>query len=153
MENCGQARETAANCDFTKRVGCYGFGEDAVSFADVQCAILPVSGDDAHAITKWIADFDRLMDTLGAGQNSRLIFARRLLSGSAAALMRSVIANQWNDLKEQLIIEFDRHVDRCNKNLQHENHQTRRTDPPIRAGNADIWVTRSFRGERVGAVY
>lgn len=85
---------------------------DEISFADVQCAIAPFTGDDNYRITKWIEDFERLMESLNSSQNHRLLCARRLLGGSAAILMRSAAVNSWNALKEQLIIEFDRQVDR-----------------------------------------
>lgn len=76
---------------------------EEVAFVDVQCAIAPFSGDDAYKVANWVANYDRLMDTLGASLNSRLLCARRLLCGSVAMLMRSVSAESWYELRDQLI--------------------------------------------------
>lgn len=64
-----------------------------------------------YRVRKWILDNERLMQSLGASDND-LLCARRLLGGSAALLMHSTAPSTWIELKEQLLDEFDRHVDR-----------------------------------------
>lgn len=85
---------------------------ERICFEDVQCAVSMFTGDDTYIVKKWIADFDGLMDGLGASQNIRLLFARRLLSGSASLVMKSAVVDTWRELKQQLILEFDRPVKR-----------------------------------------
>lgn len=83
-----------------------------LDYADVQCAILPFSGDDAYGIAKWLDDYRRIMDSFDADENLRLLFARRLMNGSAGMLLRTVSANTWPELQQELLLEFDRRVDR-----------------------------------------
>ena len=83
-----------------------------IEFTDIQHAIVPFTGDTAYNIKKWIADFERIMDSASADMRTRLLFARRLMSGSATLLLITVKADTWIELKKQLVDEFDRKVDR-----------------------------------------
>lgn len=53
-----------------------------LDFADIQHAISSFSGDDTYGIRKWMVDFQQLMDTTGADEHQRLLFARRLMDPS-----------------------------------------------------------------------
>ena len=83
-----------------------------IDFIDIQHAIVPFTGDTAYGIQKWINDFERIMDTAKADMRTRLLFARRLMAGSAALLLITVHADTWPELKAQLMSEFDRRSSR-----------------------------------------
>lgn len=100
-----------------------------VLFADVQCAIAQFTGDDMYRVRKWIGDYERLMNSMNASANARLLCARRLLGGSAALFMRSVAANTWFELRDQLIDEFDRQVDRRDVYKQLANRCIQKNEP------------------------
>lgn len=86
--------------------------EHTFAIADVQCAIAPFTGNDSFGILKWLNDFERLMDSFNVDVNSRLLYCRRLLNGDAAVLMRSLSCNSWDELKQELVNEFNQRVDR-----------------------------------------
>ena len=102
-----------------------------IDFTDIQHAIVPFTGDTTYGIRKWIADFDRIMDTAQADMRTRLLFARRLMAGSAALLRITICFDTWPELKCQLIEEFDRKVDRQDVYVQLSQRKIRK-DEPIR---------------------
>lgn len=83
-----------------------------IDFADIQCTITPFNGDDGYVIIKWLEDFNLIMDSFEADEHSRLLFARRLLSGSANMMLQTVVVKTWRELQDALMNEFDRPIAR-----------------------------------------
>ena len=71
------------------------------------------------------------MDSACADMRTRLLFARRLMSGSATLLLITVKADTWIELKKQLVDEFDRKVDRQDVYFQLAQRKIQK-DEPIR---------------------
>lgn len=83
-----------------------------IDFEDVRCVVQKFTGDDSHRVEKWVDDFERTMASFGAAEHIRLLFARRLLGGSAILLLQTVNVNTWPALRAELLREFGRRIDR-----------------------------------------
>lgn len=99
-----------------------------VEFSDVQYTISPFSGDDLYRITKWLDDFERVMDSVDGNARHRLLFCRRLCTGSAAILLRTITANTYEELKKQLMLDFNRKIDRHNVYVQFASRRIKKDD-------------------------
>ncbi|XP_073843779.1 uncharacterized protein [Musca autumnalis] len=107
--------------------------KSVATFADVEGAMPKFSGDDAYTISKWVQDFDRITDVIKCTEAEKFIYARRMLTGSAALFLRRTKANSWLSLKKELEVEFQKTVgakeilrkldarkwDRAGENLHH----------------------------------
>lgn len=73
-------------------------------------ALPKFSGDNQLIITKWIQEFDNITNVMKCSKTEQFIYARRMLKGSAALLLRSTKSNSWEGLKKELVNEFGRVV-------------------------------------------
>lgn len=99
-----------------------------LEFTDIQHAIAPFSGDNTYGIRKWLIDFNNIMDASFADNRIRLLFARRLMTGSAAIFLRNVTADTWDILQQQLVREFGRQINRRDIYLQLASRSIRRDE-------------------------
>lgn len=78
-----------------------------ISHIDVEKSMFPFSGDDAMGITTWIKDFQDIASLLQWGEAEKLIYAKRLLTGTARLFLRSSDSfSSWDQLKQALSGEF-----------------------------------------------
>lgn len=84
----------------------HGFGQQ-FSFRDVEESLERFTGDDMRDVNKWIREFEETSEMLGWNDLQRIIFARRLLNGSAKLFIASEgVIRQWRQFRELLIGEF-----------------------------------------------
>ncbi|XP_073813194.1 uncharacterized protein [Musca autumnalis] len=80
------------------------------TFADVEGALPKFTGDDGYAVTKWVAEFQKVTNVLDCTAAEKFIFARRMLAGSAGLFLRATKAKSWKELKEELCNEFQKTI-------------------------------------------
>lgn len=61
-----------------------------VSFADIESSLNVISGDDAADLCKWALDFEEAIQAFQLDQRTAMMFARRLLRGTARAWLPSI---------------------------------------------------------------
>ncbi|KAJ0179012.1 hypothetical protein K1T71_005787 [Dendrolimus kikuchii] len=67
----------------------------------------PFTGDDTYPITNWLTDFNDTANLMEWNNLEKLIYAKRLLSGTAKLFLRSLGSiTSWDTLKESLLEEF-----------------------------------------------
>lgn len=77
------------------------------SFRDVEESLERFSGDDARDVKKWIREFEETSEMCGWNNLQMIMFARRLLSGSAKLFISSEgVIREWDYFKELLLGEF-----------------------------------------------
>lgn len=91
--SCAAAEQVAASSLFT--------------FKDMEESISHVSGEDELDVVAWISEFEQMSTIVGWNALQKLIFAKRLLKGSAR-LFAKTISNvlSWSVLKSKLLREF-----------------------------------------------
>lgn len=78
-----------------------------ISHTDLEKSMFPFSGDDAIGIETWIKDFQDIASLMQWSEIEKLIYGKRLLTGTARLFLRSSDSySSWNDLKEALVEEF-----------------------------------------------
>lgn len=65
------------------------FDSNRPSFRDVEEALIKFSGDDTYSIVKWVEDLEEMATVLKWSDVEKLIFGKRLLTGTAALFIRS----------------------------------------------------------------
>ncbi|KAH8293303.1 hypothetical protein KR054_000634, partial [Drosophila jambulina] len=81
--------------------------ETIIDISDLDALIQPFSGDNGYSVFRWIDDFSNIMDIYGVSEKKCIIFAKRLLTGSARAFMNETAALNWSRLRAELISVFD----------------------------------------------
>lgn len=99
-----------------------------IEFSEVQYAIATFTGDDTYGVQKWLIDFNLIMDSFETDAPTRLMFARRLMSGSAALFLRTITAESWDVLQREMVREFDRPTSRSDTYLQLSRRRIRRDE-------------------------
>lgn len=79
-----------------------------IEFSDIDYSLQRFNGDDNYRITKWVNDFEEILASGRVDERDKLIFARRMMDGTARKFLTTIQAQNWISLKEQLIDEFDR---------------------------------------------
>ncbi|KAJ0178585.1 hypothetical protein K1T71_005360 [Dendrolimus kikuchii] len=78
-----------------------------ISFSDLEKSMTPFTGDDTYPITNWLTDFNDTANLMEWNNLEKLIYAKRLLSGTAKLFLRSLGSiTSWDTLKESLLEEF-----------------------------------------------
>ena len=102
-----------------------------LTFEDVKDSLGKFSGDDVPNVSQWIRDFEEMAEVCGWSDIHMVVFARKLLTGSAQAFARQErCTKSWAKFKKALADEFpdivsDREVH------QELAHRTKRTDESL----------------------
>ena len=102
-----------------------------LTFEDVKDSLGKFSGDDVPNVSQWIRDFEEMAEVCGWSDIHMVVFARKLLTGSAQAFARQErCTKSWAKFKKALVDEFpdivsDREVH------QELGHRTKRTDESL----------------------
>lgn len=98
-------------------------GGPKFSFKDIEECIEPYSGDDNREVYQWLDEFESTCDLLDLGELHRVIFARRLLKGSAKLFINAEgVVRNWATFRQLLICEFGETV---NSSVVHKKLQNR----------------------------
>lgn len=82
-------------------------GRSSFTFKDIEESIEHFTGDDQKDIGKWLRDFEEMSELIGWNDLQRLIYARRLMRGTAKLFINSgELVNSWEHFQELLISEF-----------------------------------------------
>ena len=102
-----------------------------LTFEDVKDSLGKFSGDDVPNVSQWIRDFEEMAEVCGWSDIHMVVFARKLLTGSAQAFARQErCTKSWAKFKKALVDEFPDIVsDR--KVHQELAHRTKRTDESL----------------------
>lgn len=77
------------------------------SFRDAEESLETFSADDNRDVRQWIREFESMSELLGWSELQMLLFARRMLRGSAKLFISSEgVIKSWRVMKESLISEF-----------------------------------------------
>lgn len=79
-------------------------------FRDVEESIHHFSGDDNFSVEKWLNHFEECADVMEWDSKMRLVYGKRLLSGTAKLFLRTVSIKNWRELKVALLEEFSNKV-------------------------------------------
>ncbi|XP_073844186.1 uncharacterized protein [Musca autumnalis] len=82
--------------------------ENVVTFADIEAALPKFTGDDGYAVTKWVAEYEKITNVLNCTEAAKFLYARRMLAGSAGLFVRGAKAESWLALKKELCDEFQK---------------------------------------------
>lgn len=78
-----------------------------ISFNDLEKSMTPFTGDDTYPIKTWISDFEDTATLMEWTEIEKIIYSKRLLSGTAKLFLRSLGSiTSWVVLKELLKEEF-----------------------------------------------
>lgn len=69
------------------------------SFKDIEEAIPSFSGDDTYPVLRWIDQFEESARVFKLDDDSKFVYSKRLLTGTARLLMRAVTVRTWFDVK------------------------------------------------------
>ena len=79
-----------------------------LTFEDVEGSLKKFSGDDLLNVTQWIRDFEEMAEVCGWSDIHMVVFARKLLTGSAQAFVRQErCMKSWAKFKMALVDEFE----------------------------------------------
>lgn len=78
-----------------------------ISFHDVERATVPFTGDDTYPLQTWLEEFEEMAILMEWTDVEELIYAKRLLQGTARLFLRSLgPVKSFMELKKALIDEF-----------------------------------------------
>ena len=78
-----------------------------LNFKDVEDSIRPFDGSDKCPIQRWIADFEDLASVFEWSELQKLIFGKKMLTGTAKIFVQSEgVIKTWRQLKKCLLSEF-----------------------------------------------
>lgn len=78
-----------------------------VSFHDLEKSMIPFSGDDTYPIKTWLNDFGDTARLMNWSEVEKIIYAKRLLTGTAKLFLRSLgNVKTWSELRQELLEEF-----------------------------------------------
>lgn len=75
-----------------------------LEFNDIEFTLQKFTGDDNYRVKKWIADYEEILASGFVEERDKLIYARRLMDGTAKKMLITVSAANWNDLKSHLYV-------------------------------------------------
>ena len=79
-----------------------------LTFEDVKDSLGKFSGDDVPNVSQWIRDFEEMAEVCGWSDIHMVVFARKLLTGSAQAFARQErCTKSWAKFKKALVDEFE----------------------------------------------
>lgn len=77
-----------------------------ISINDLEKSMTSFSGDDDYAISSWIEEFEEVSSLMQWNDVEKLIYAKRLLVGTAKLFIRTSKFKSWDTLKKELEDEF-----------------------------------------------
>lgn len=77
-----------------------------LSFKDIEEAVPTFSGDDNYSVKQWVRSFEEAKVLHRWDEQQALIFAKRLLKGTAKIFLRSAHCTSWPELRTSLTKEF-----------------------------------------------
>lgn len=80
------------------------------SFRDIEESMNSFAGKGAYTVKRWINEIEQSAIVFNWSELQRLVYAKKLLKGTARNFLRTIEANTWEELKEQLCDEFDESV-------------------------------------------
>ena len=80
----------------------------AIDFHDIEHAVPYFTGDDSYNVKKWVEDYETVVGSLECNERQKLLFARRLLRGTAQMILRTEKVDSWLCLKDILNQQFYR---------------------------------------------
>lgn len=98
---------------------------------DLEHALHPFTGDNEYRIRKWVNDYEEILGSGFVDERDKLIFARRMMEGTARRFLMTIKAPDWPSLRDQLIQEFDQQRSRRDVYKQLES-RTIKKDETIR---------------------
>ena len=102
-----------------------------LTFEDVKDSLEKFSGDDLPNVSQWIKDFEEMAEACGWSDIHMVVFARKLLIGSAQAVARQEqYTKSWAKFKKALVDKFS---DTVSDREVHQKlvHRTKRTDESL----------------------
>jgi hypothetical protein len=85
--------------------------KNSINFQDVRESLNTFTGDDTYSVKKWIADLEEMRTVCSWSDVEIFIYAKRLLSGTAALFVRSDTGIcSWPILCSRLLEEFQRQL-------------------------------------------
>ncbi|XP_062532887.1 uncharacterized protein K02A2.6-like [Bombyx mori] len=90
---------------------CFAEPAPQISFCELEKSMTAVSGDDAYGVDTFIKDFEDIANLMQWTGIEKLIYAKRLLKGTAKLFLRSLTGTTtWELLKTGLKEEFGLHL-------------------------------------------
>lgn len=77
-----------------------------MDFLSFEAMVHKFTGDDAYDIRKWFDDLQDAFVVFGCEDRDKFIAARRRMDGTAKIFIQTIRVNNYDDLKEELIVEF-----------------------------------------------
>ena len=115
-----------------------------LTFEDVEGSLKKFSGDDLPNITQWIRDFEEMAEVCGWSDIHMVVFARKLLTGSAQAFVRQErCMKSWAKFKMALVDEFEDAV----SDRQVHQELARRTKRADESLLQDMYSMRELTGQ------
>lgn len=81
-----------------------------IKAADVEYLVPCFTGDDEYSVTKWIEDFEQIMETLHGDQDDYYKMARHLIRDTAKLYLRTIRVQDYDSLKRSLLQRYERQV-------------------------------------------
>lgn len=103
-------------------------GPQLFSFRDIEDSIHSFSGDDNYRFSNWLSDFEDTAKLMSWNEQTKFIYARRSLKGTAKLFMRSKPSKNWKELKEALTSEFGKKVRLSDIYRKLENRKKRKDE-------------------------
>ncbi|XP_028030793.1 transferrin-like [Bombyx mandarina] len=114
---CRPLIPTPDNCNKMPRKGakedeeCFAEPAPQISFCELEKSMTAFSGDDAYGVDTFIKDFEDIANLMQWTGIEKLIYAKRLLKGTAKLFLRSLTGTTtWELLKTGLKEEFGLHL-------------------------------------------
>lgn len=79
-----------------------------LEFQDVEYSLQKFTGDDSYRVVKWVNDFEEILDSGRVDERDKLIFARRMMDGTARKFLTTIHTPNWSSFRAQLVGEFGR---------------------------------------------
>lgn len=95
------------------------------SFRDIEDSMNSFSGKGAYTVKKWISEIEQSAIVFNWSELQRLVYAKKLLKGTARNFLRTIEANTWEELKVQLCDEFDESL--CEADVHKTLSETRKS--------------------------
>lgn len=80
---------------------------NTLSFKDIEDSLKKFNGDDAYKVKCWAKEVEQNSAIFGWNELQKFVFAKKLLEGTAKRFLRTIDVTNWEELKEELIEEFD----------------------------------------------
>lgn len=82
-------------------------GRTNFAFTDIESSIRKFSGDDHYQIQKWVQQFEEMAIIMQWNAIQQIIYAKRCLTGTALMTAQLQTHQNWQELKDALVIEFN----------------------------------------------